>query len=263
MKSCTQKRKHTLFHSCRLAAQIACFAITVFGSFALIKSLGLPNWAFIGTVILAGLFFCGWACPFGTTQEWLRALGKRVTGVTLNIPEKINRYLLLSRYLLPVLGTVLVLAALDARRTFIMSLAGSAAETAAYAVLGVILILSLFVDRPYCKYLCGFGAVFGLMSVLRFFGVKRDDHACVQCGKCSSACQMGVEVAKAHTVRDPNCINCGKCVSACPVPGALAVGFAPPSRKDLAALRRKYFAESASAAERDQSTPSRDDKDAA
>lgn len=263
MKSCSKARKHMLFQSCRLLVQLAGLAVTVFASFALIRTLGLPRWAFMGTVLVAGLFFCGWVCPFGSVQEWLRLAGKRLTGFTLRIPEKINRYLLFSRYLLVLLGSVMVLSALDSRRAFITTLAGNTAEIAAYAVLGGILLLSLFVDRPFCKYICGFGAISGLYSMLRFFGIRRDDHACVNCGRCSAACQMGVEVAKAHTVRDPHCINCGKCVAACPVPQALTVGFAPPSRKDLTALWRKYFPKSAAVTRRLQPTPSRRDKNAA
>lgn len=232
--------KHSLLGLARLAAQIAAFVVTILYSFHAVKSLGLPNWAFMGSILLLGVFFCGWACPFGTAQEWLRGVGKSMTGMTIRIPQKINRYLLFSRYLLFPLIAVAGIAALDTRRTFMTSLAGGTAGAAALAILGAILVLSLFMERPFCKYLCGFGAITGLVSMLRVFGVKRDSGKCADCRRCNDACGMDVDVAKAHTVRDPHCINCGKCLAACPVPGALKPGFALPCLADVKALRGKY-----------------------
>lgn len=130
---------------------------------------------------------------------------------------------------------------LDSRRAFFFTLAGKSVEVAAYTVLGIILFLALFVDRPFCKYLCGFGALYGLSSVFRVFTLKRAATACVGCGKCDASCPMGVEVSSCHSVRDPHCINCFACVAACPVKGALKAGFSLPGRNDTAALKNKYF----------------------
>ena len=224
----------------RFGVQAIAFAVTAATSFAVVRSMGLPTWAFMGSIILAGLFFCGWICPFGSAQEWLRYFGKRVFGISLTIPKRFDRYLLFSRYVLLLLGGVLVVAALDSRKTFMVSLAGTVAEVTALSILGVLLVLSIFVDRPYCRYLCKFGAMAGLFSIFRVFGIQRNVNACVNCGKCDEACMMGVEVSRANTVRDPNCINCGKCLSACAVPDALRVGFALPCLKDAKAVKEKY-----------------------
>lgn len=239
--SMSRKKKYALIGYGRFLTQAAALVLAVAVSFALVRNMGLPRWAFAALVIVAGMFFCGWVCPFGTVQEWLRVAGKRFTGVTLRIPERVDRYLLLARYVLLVLGGVLALSALNARHTFVAVATGTAAEAAAYAILAGILALSLFVDRPFCKYLCGFGAVSGLTSVFRVFTVKRDGDRCVGCRQCDRSCMMGVEVSKAHNVRDPHCINCGKCAARCPVPGALEPGFALPCLADAKVLKTKYL----------------------
>lgn len=225
-----------------MGTQIAAMILAGTGSFALVRGMGLPGWAFAGLIIAAGMFFCGWVCPFGAIQDWLRYAGKRVSGVTLRIPERLNRYLLLSRYVVPFLAAALALTALNSRHAFAALLTGREVAVAASVFLGAMLFLSLFMDRPFCKYLCGFGAKAGLTSVLRVFTVKRDREKCVGCGRCDRSCIMGVEVSKAHAVRDPHCVNCGNCVTACPAPGALEPGFALPCLADAVALKDKYAA---------------------
>lgn len=225
----------------RLAVQAAALILTVLGYFLLVRNFGLPHWAFFLTVVAFGMFFCGWVCPFGTVQEWFRAVGRKLFGITYRLPVRAARYLAFSRYIVVVLGGAFAWSALEARRTFISATMGEVAETAAYAVLGVLLALSLFVDRPYCRFLCGFGAVAGLASMARLFGIKRDGGKCTGCGRCDTACMMGVEVSRAHNVRDPNCINCGKCLAACRVDGALRTGLTIPCKADAAALKDKYL----------------------
>lgn len=235
------KTKSSRLQRARLVVQIAAVALTVFGYFALIRNFGMPQWLFLGTVVIAGLFFCGWACPFGSAQEWLRLFGKKVLGVNLNIPAKVNRYLSFSRYVVPAIGALFALSFLDSRRAFITLLTGNAVMIGALVFLAALLLLSLAVDRPYCRFICKFGALTGTMSMARIFGVKRSASTCVDCQACERACIMGVEVSLAHTVRDPHCINCGKCVSACPVPDTLTIGFALPAKADAIALKEKYI----------------------
>ena len=229
-------RAGRLIQLCRFAVQTAALTVTVAGSYAAIRGMGIPKWAFFAIVILTGLFFCGWMCPFGTVQEWLRHVGKGATGLGLAIPGRIGRYLQFSRYVLLLAMAALAVDFYDPRNAFSGYFSGGVGETAVYVAMGVFFLLSLFTDRPFCRYFCGFGAQYGLMSVLRVFAVKRDRNACVGCGKCDTTCIMGIRVSSANTVRHPHCINCFKCVSSCPITGALGTGFAFPRVSDARAL---------------------------
>lgn len=104
----------------------------------------------------------------------------------------------------------------------------SEASLAGIIILLVTLILSLFIERPFCKYACPFGAFQGLFNLIRIFPIKRNVRTCINCKACDSACPMNIEVSTKISVRDHQCISCLECTSevACPVDHtvALAVG---------------------------------------
>lgn len=82
------------------------------------------------------------------------------------------------------------------------------------SVLAIILLWSLWVYRPFCKYLCPLGAVYGWFNpiALSRFRVEKED--CIDCKKCKSACPMDIPVY--DKPNSAECIRCGKCVQACP-----------------------------------------------
>lgn len=224
----------------RLGAQVLGITLNIAAAFTLVYTMGLPRWVFLAIVFTTGLFFCGWLCPFGTLQEWLRPLGRKL-GLNIKIPKKIDRYLTLFRYFPPFLIAPAVWAVMNVRMTFFRSLTGGIVTGTALVVLSALLLLALAVDRPYCKYLCGYGALLGLRSMVRLLTIKRNQSVCINCGRCDKACSMGVEVSKANNVRDPHCINCGICLGSCVKPGALTIGLALPCKADFVALKQKYF----------------------
>ena len=52
-------------------------------------------------------------------------------------------------------------------------------------VIGVIVLLSMFVQNFWCRYLCPYGALLGLVSLLSPVKIRRDKEACIDCGKCT------------------------------------------------------------------------------
>jgi len=88
-----------------------------------------------------------------------------------------------------------------------------------FIILGVVALLSLFVERPFCKYACPYGAVLGVFNLFRIFGIKRNVQTCIDCKACDRECPMNIQVSTAKTVRNHQCISCMKCTSeqSCPV----------------------------------------------
>ncbi len=84
------------------------------------------------------------------------------------------------------------------------------------------LLLSVIVYRPFCKYLCPLGAMYGLMNPVALYRLRFDKEKCIRCGACARACGMGLDPSK--KVNEAECVRCGDCVNACPV-GALWMGF--------------------------------------
>lgn len=82
------------------------------------------------------------------------------------------------------------------------------------SVLLVILAWSLWVYRPFCKYLCPLGAIYGWFNPIALSRFQMDKEACIDCKKCKAVCPMDIPVyAKPNSAE---CIKCGKCLQACP-----------------------------------------------
>ncbi len=183
--------------------------------------------------VLAGPALCGWVCPFGTVQELISKLGRKLNGKRFNhfIPAKVDKVLRYLRYL--VLAAVVYQTAVTGKLIFqgvdpyyaLFNLWTNELTPAALTLLALTAIASLFVERPWCKYACPYGAVLGLTNFFRIFKIKRNTETCIQCGACDRACPMNITVSDTATVRNHQCISCLKCTSeqACPIAKTVAL----------------------------------------
>jgi Fe-S-cluster-containing hydrogenase component 2 len=80
-----------------------------------------------------------------------------------------------------------------------------------FILLVVIVILSIFVFRAFCRFICPLGAIYSLFSRIALLGVKVDKSNCTDCGLCIETCKMDV-----RKVGDHECIQCGACIAVCP-----------------------------------------------
>lgn len=183
-----------------------------------------------GGIIATALFFkrgfCGWICPFGTIQELLGKLTKK----KIIIPENIDRFAKYTKYL--VLITILVSTAVtgilvfrdyDPFITFFHFgegvIWGTAETTGVYLAFGILvitLLLSIFIERAWCRYFCPLGAVISIFSWMGLSKIKRNEKTCINCKLCDKVCPSRVQVSTSKQVKDIECIDCMQCVDACP-----------------------------------------------
>lgn len=183
--------------------------------------------------IVIGPVFCGWICPLGTIQEWISKIGKKVFKKKYNhfIPSKIDKPLRWLRvvFLIWVIfvtaksGTLMFQNA-DPFYALFNFWTGKVAPMA-LGILVATLIGSLFISRPWCKYLCPYGAILGFFNKIKLIKPKRESNTCISCKKCDQVCPMNIEVSAAKSVRDLSCISCFECTSdnACPVPETVTI----------------------------------------
>lgn len=200
-------------------------------------SLGVSNFYILGAVLLMTVLlrrvFCGYVCPVGTISEWMSAGARRLGIRPLRVPAWFDRGLSLLKY--PALGVILYFTWRAGELLFrscdpcyaLISRHGKDITIWAYVVSGAILLASLLVVVPFCRWLCPLAAVLTPFSRFSPTRVTRDPGACTDCGLCSRACPMDIRVDRVQSVNAARCTMCLDCVSACPhqKKGALRWGW--------------------------------------
>ena len=87
------------------------------------------------------------------------------------------------------------------------------------AMLGTLLIASIFVRNLYCRFLCPLGAFLGVLSNLTVFRIKRWSE-CNTCKICQKACEWGAidgpRIIKTECVRCDDCERLYEDTKKCP-----------------------------------------------
>jgi polyferredoxin len=191
--------------------------------------------AFLAISLLLKKAFCSWLCPVGTISEFLWKLGRRVFGRNLALPRWLDLPLRSIKYLLFFFfGWAIARMPVDEIAAFMQSPYGLIADvkllnffrfigTTGLTVIGVIALLSVFVQNFWCRYLCPYGALLGLTSLLSPVTIRRDPEACIDCAKCAKACPWRLPVDTLPSVRSAECTLCMQCTAVCPARGALEV----------------------------------------
>jgi polyferredoxin len=189
--------------------------------------------------ILFGPVFCGWVCPLGTIQEWVSRLGKRHFRRRFNhfIPYQLDVILRYLRY--GVLAWVVYMTAATGTLIFaeydpyfaMFNFWSDEVALTGLIILAVTLGLSLFVERPWCKYACPYGAVLGISNLFRVFSIRRAESTCKADGACNITCPMNIPVDSKTLIRDHQCISCLECTSEAVCPVAKTVVFSTRGAK--------------------------------
>lgn len=81
-------------------------------------------------------------------------------------------------------------------------------------ILSIIIFISILIYRPFCRYICPLGAIYGLFNKFSFYRYKIDNTKCTKCGACQKICKLNIKVYENPNSMD--CIRCGRCKESCP-----------------------------------------------
>ncbi|WP_298438915.1 4Fe-4S binding protein [Geobacter sp.] len=195
--------------------------------------------AIVAMGLVAKKSFCSWLCPVGTLSEGAWKAGRRLFGRNFRIWPWLDGALRGVKYLLLLFFVKLIVvdmpaqavaAFLDAPYWAVsdvkMLLFFTRMSATTVAILAVLAALSLLYRNFWCRYLCPYGALLGVASILGPFKVRRDAARCTGCRRCSRACPAGLAVHEKKAVRSPECTGCLTCVASCPEREVLRM--APP-----------------------------------
>jgi len=189
---------------------------------------------FVG--ILLGRFVCGWLCPFG----WIQELLHKIPVKKIRVPAAVNNCLKWVKYAVLLLAVILLPMALTDRFGIstpyfckyicpagtleggipLLLLNEPLRNAIGFlfswkvGILAVIVVLSLLIFRPFCRWLCPLGAFYSIFNPISFYRYKVDSDKCIRCGKCERVCKM--DISPCTMPNSPECIRCGECKKACP-----------------------------------------------
>ena len=177
-------------------------------------------WGFTAaTIVLWGRgIFCGWLCPFGALQELINEVARKLKIKQLEPPFAVHERLWAVKYIillalfgisLESMATAERYAEVEPFKTTFFLVFQREWWFAAWALL--LLFVSLFTRKVYCRYICPLGAALAIPTKLRLFDwLKRRK----ECGSPCQLCAVECEIQAIHpdgTINANECHHCLDC----------------------------------------------------
>jgi len=201
--------------------------------------------------LVFGKAFCSWLCPVGFLSELVADFGEKIFKHRIKLPKWLDYPLRSLKYFL--LGflfyAVFIIMSEVALKAFLDSPYNLVSDIKMYyffanisqfslIVIGVLFVLSIVIRNFWCRYLCPYGALLGITSLLSPSKIKRNVDKCVDCGLCNKACPGFIKVDKVKTVISDECTTCMNCVDVCPVDNTLQLEVVGTKKK----INKRYVA---------------------
>ncbi|MCX7793528.1 MAG: 4Fe-4S binding protein [Thermodesulfovibrionales bacterium] len=195
----------------------------------------------LGSALLLALVlrksFCGWICPVGTLSELLYKGGSRLFGKNFRLPVYLDYPLRSIKYLIMAFFIYVIIFKMNSQAiaTFLSTPYWKVADikmlkffinpsTTTVIVLSALFVLSFLYKNFWCRYLCPYGALLGLLALISPSRIRRDKYKCISCKLCSKNCPSMLPVDRKKYIHSPECTGCLTCVSYCPS-DCLAITF--------------------------------------
>ncbi len=189
----------------------------------------------LGVSLVMKKAFCSWLCPVGTLSEALWSLGNKIFGRNFTLPRWLDYPVRSLKYLL-LLFFVWAIGRMDvpALRDFINSPYNKVADVKMYLFFAqlttfglwtiiILMLLSVVVKNFWCRFLCPYGALLGLVGWLSPMKITRSKDTCVDCELCTKVCPSNIKVHRVGRVWSDECMSCLACVEVCPVRNTLGM----------------------------------------
>jgi ferredoxin-type protein NapH len=230
-----------------------------------LKALGMLT-LFILLTFMLSKTWCGWICPFGTLQDWItilrRKLGIRESRMSWNMRDRLKpiKYIILAllivipflianaglhpdldlffcqicpaKVLMPVFEGNFMYFSVDTTNAITTVMTILSLVLTAFFLAGI-----FFKERFFCIF-CPLLALISIFDRLGFWNLKKKVEACSGCGTCQRVCTVDIrdvhmEKEKADVLTQ-DCMLCTKCIESCAQDNTLSLRF----------INRKLFSSS-------------------
>lgn len=162
--------------------------------------------------------FCGWLCPFGSLQELLNQLARKIGIKQITLPYGVHTRLAAMKYVIFMglfgvsfysLGLAEKLSEIEPFKTAIILKFIREWWFVLFAV--ALLVAGLFIERFYCRYMCPLGAALAIPAKLRVFDWLRRYKMCGDpCQRCANECPVQA-IHPTGEIDANECIQCLNC----------------------------------------------------
>lgn len=136
--------------------------------------------------LLFGRTFCAGVCFMGAVQDLVNIK-------PISIPSWISKPLSALPYIYLTLAIILAATGADFIVCRYDPFIGFFRMNASFGMIifgAVILILGIFVGRPYCRFLCPYGVLLNWLSRISFWHTTVTPSECIQCKLCDTSCPV-------------------------------------------------------------------------
>ncbi|MBQ9712764.1 MAG: 4Fe-4S binding protein [Bacteroidales bacterium] len=144
---------------------------------------------FIIPIVFAFLFgrvFCAGVCPFGALQDLVNVKNYRLSRAVTEALSIIPWIYLAFALLYALTRTRFIICKFD---PFIgIFRMGGDIGVIGFGIL--LLLMSVFTGRPFCRFLCPYGAILGLFSRVSVFKAEITPKKCISCDLCHDSCPV-------------------------------------------------------------------------
>jgi len=195
--------------------------------------------------------FCSWICPIGLMSDLLSHLHFKIFKKYCHLPKWPDRTLRVIKYALAgfFIWNIFIKMPVAAAGQFIQSPYNRFADIkmleffthispTASGVILVLAVLSLVIPNFWCRYLCPYGALLGVLSFLSLGKIKRNRRNCIDCKECETVCPGRIQITRKADINCAECSACLRCVDVCPRKDAIGFSLFPgfPMPKGRVAL---------------------------
>lgn len=201
---------------------------------------------FLSIILMSLVFgksFCSWLCPIGFLSELVGDFGEKFFKRRLKLPKFLDYPLRSLKYLMLgfLIYSVIFLMSGLALKAFLDSPYNAISDVKMYyffadisqtalIVIAVLFVLSILIRNFWCRFLCPYGALLGIASLLSPNKIQRTAQSCIDCGLCNKACPSFIKVDSVKTVWSDECTACLNCVDVCPVKDTLELKTILPNK---------------------------------
>jgi polyferredoxin len=164
-----------------------------------------------------GRVFCGWICHLGALQELL-FMGSRFRLLQSEKAQSIMR-MIRGVALVTLLVQILITQTILFKKVdpFAIVFNFHSLYLAGWVLVGILILSSVLLFRPFCKTLCPIGLILGFVSKIPGASVLGVSSSCISCSHCNTSCKINAIThdTKISRIENQECIRCGDCFDGC------------------------------------------------